>query len=179
MRHGRSEVLNMDDTSPASAPADEPSEGEWVKIGDLAREVRVTPRTVRFYEDLGLIRPVRRSSGGFRLYRPGDVDRLRALLRLKEVGFSLEEIREFQDQARDGDVAFEVMGRLRAKVVAGARQVRDRLESLRLALDDLERTESVLALCDGCEAKPYDDACHACWKQLAGGSVPDTLKAVM
>ncbi|MFG0320310.1 MAG: MerR family transcriptional regulator [Planctomycetota bacterium JB042] len=152
---------------------------ELVKIGDLAREARVTTRTVRFYEDLGLIRPVRRSDGGFRLYRQSDVERLRAVLRLKEIGFSLDEIREFQAQAKDGDLAFEVMGRLRSKVAAGARQVRDRLRRLQSALEDLEATESVLARCDGCEAKAYDGDCHACWKELAGGSVPAALKAVM
>lgn len=155
------------------------SETPLVKIGDLARAVHVTTRTVRFYEDLGLIRPVQRSSGGFRLYRQSDVDRLRAVLRLKEVGFTLEEIREYQTQARNGEIAFEVMARLRTKITAGAQQVRDRIERLKGALDDLEQTDSVLAKCDGCEAKPYDDECHACWKQLAGGRVPDTLKAVM
>jgi len=150
-----------------------------VKIGDLARAAHVTTRTVRFYEDLGIISPATRSAGGFRLYRKTQAGRLQAVLRLKEIGFSLDEIREFQAGAVEGDVAFEVMGRLRGKVEAGAQQLRERLGRLQNALADLEQTAGVLSRCDGCEAKPYDGECHSCWKDLAGGQIPVTLKAVI
>ncbi len=150
-----------------------------VQIGDVARAANVTTRTVRFYEDLGLIRSAKRSTGGFRLYAADQAERLRAVIGLKEVGFSLDEIREFQRLARPGEIAFEVMARLRGKVVFGAAQVRKRIETLERALDDLERAEATLSECDGCEAKLYDSACHDCWKRIAGGSTPDALKAVL
>jgi DNA-binding transcriptional MerR regulator len=169
---------------PSPQPGDDPAESaalppDLVKIGDLARLAEVTPRTVRFYEDLGLIEPASRSVGGFRLYGVEQADRLRALLRLKEVGFSLDDIRAYRDLAQHGEVAFTVMGRLRDRISEGARQLRQRIGRLQEALIDLEHTATTLEACHGCDRKIYDRACHDCWKQLAGGTLPDGLKAVL
>lgn len=64
-------------------------------IADLAREFEITTRTIRFYEDRGLIAPIR--EGQRRIYRPRDRVRLQLILRGKRLGFSLEEIREMID----------------------------------------------------------------------------------
>jgi DNA-binding transcriptional MerR regulator len=64
-------------------------------ITDLAREFDVTTRTIRFYEDEGLISPARR--GQTRIFSPRDRVRLKLILRGKRLGFSLEEIREIVD----------------------------------------------------------------------------------
>jgi DNA-binding transcriptional MerR regulator len=64
-------------------------------IRDLAQEFDVTTRTIRFYEDEGLIRPARR--GQTRLFSPRDRIRLKLILRGKRLGFSLNEIREIID----------------------------------------------------------------------------------
>ncbi len=150
-----------------------------VKIGDLARLSNVTPRTLRFYEDLGLIEPDGRSVGGFRLYGVDQIHRLRAVLALKEVGFSLEDIRAYRALAEHGEGGFEVMARLRGRISSGISQLRDRITRLGAALKDLESAEAVVAACHGCEGKRYDAKCHDCWKQLAGGTLPDALRAVV
>ncbi len=62
------------------------------RIGDLAREFNVTLRTLRFYEDKGLVTP--RRSGTTRIYSDSDRNRLKLILFSKKVGFSLLEIRE-------------------------------------------------------------------------------------
>ena len=67
-----------------------PAESTW-SISDLAEEFGVTLRTLRHYEDVGLITPQRR--GTARVYRPRDRIRLRLILRGKRLGFSLPEIR--------------------------------------------------------------------------------------
>ncbi|NIW86644.1 MAG: MerR family transcriptional regulator, partial [Gammaproteobacteria bacterium] len=64
-------------------------------IGDLAREFDVTPRTIRFYEDQGLLSPAR--SGQNRVYTARDRTRLKLILRGKRLGFSLSEIRDILD----------------------------------------------------------------------------------
>ena len=61
-------------------------------ITDLTREFGVSTRTLRFYEDQGLIRPIRR--GRTRLFRPSDRMLLKQILRGKRLGFSIAEIRE-------------------------------------------------------------------------------------
>ncbi len=62
-------------------------------ITDLANEFGITARTLRFYEDKGLIEPLR--EGTARVYRPRERARLKLILRGKRLGFSLAEIREF------------------------------------------------------------------------------------
>lgn len=68
---------------------------EIYRIGDLAQEFGVTLRTLRFYEDRGLIKPER--SGSTRLYSQADRSRLRIILLAKRIGFSLIEIQEIMD----------------------------------------------------------------------------------
>ena len=68
---------------------------ETYGIGDLAREFDVTTRTIRFYEDKGLIAPARQ--GQRRIYSGRDRVRLKLIMRGKRLGFSLEEVREMID----------------------------------------------------------------------------------
>ena len=64
------------------------------RIGELARRVGATPRTVRYYEELGLLPERGRASGTHRLYDASDEERLRELLRIRELlGLSLSELR--------------------------------------------------------------------------------------
>jgi MerR family transcriptional regulator, repressor of the yfmOP operon len=66
-----------------------------VRIGEVARRTGTTPRTIRYYEDLGLLPAAGREPGTHRLYAEPDVERLQELLQLKELlGVSLEELRE-------------------------------------------------------------------------------------
>jgi DNA-binding transcriptional MerR regulator len=65
---------------------------EFYTITELTREFEVSTRTIRFYEDEGLIKPVRR--GRTRLFRPSDRVLLKQILRGKRLGFSIAEIRE-------------------------------------------------------------------------------------
>lgn len=64
-----------------------------LRIGELARHTGVPVKTLRYYEDLGLLPAAERSSGGFRLFGPDALQRLAFIRRLKHLGLSLEEIR--------------------------------------------------------------------------------------
>jgi len=70
-------------------------------IGDLAREFGVTLRTLRFYEDRGLLSP--RREGTARIYDARDRDRLSVILKGKQLGFTLTEIRAMLAEDRSGD----------------------------------------------------------------------------
>jgi MerR family copper efflux transcriptional regulator len=63
-----------------------------LRIGEVASRAGVSTRTVDFYTGLGLLAPVRRSGGSFRLYEPTDVVRIAAIRRLEAQGLRLEEI---------------------------------------------------------------------------------------
>ena len=64
------------------------------QIGQVAERTGLSLRTIRFYEESGLVVPTARTEGGFRLYSDDDVARLEVIKRMKPLGFSLEEMRE-------------------------------------------------------------------------------------
>jgi DNA-binding transcriptional MerR regulator len=65
-----------------------------MQIGEVAERTGLSVRTIRFYEESGLVAPSARSQGGFRLYTDRDVDRLQVIRRLKPLNFSIEDIRD-------------------------------------------------------------------------------------
>ena len=92
-------------------------------IAELSREFAITPRTIRFYENEGLIKP--RRQGLQRLYSAGDRARLSWILRGKRLGFTLAEIKELLDLYRVDRT--------------GVQQMRELLRRSRLHIEDLER----------------------------------------
>ncbi|MTE24432.1 MerR family transcriptional regulator [Microbacterium sp. ZXX196] len=61
-------------------------------IGELAERTGLSLRTIRHYDEVGLVKPSGRSDGGFRQYSEGDLDRLLVIRRMKPLGYSLEEM---------------------------------------------------------------------------------------
>ena len=98
-------------------------------IGDLSREFGVTTRTIRFYEDQGLLSPTR--NGQNRIYQPRDRIRLKLILRGKRLGFSLKEINKLIElyDAPDGEA-----GQLRSFI----EKIRARRAELLAQKDDIE-----------------------------------------
>jgi len=86
-------------TSRPRTASGEKDRGEY-SIGDLAREFDVTPRTIRFYEDQGLLAP--RREGQRRIYTQRERTRLKLTLRGKRLGLTLSEIRELIDMYEPG-----------------------------------------------------------------------------
>ena len=71
-----------------------PAPSGLLQIGQVAERTGLSLRTIRFYEENGLVPPTSRSGGGFRLYGEDAVARLEVIKRMKPLGFSLEEMRE-------------------------------------------------------------------------------------
>lgn len=72
-----------------------------IQIGKLAKSLNITTRTIRYYEEIGLMGPPDRLTGGTRTYNKDDIQRLKFILKLKELGISL---REMQDLANNYDI---------------------------------------------------------------------------
>ena len=70
------------------------SEPELLRIGEVSARTELSIKTIRHYDDVGLVVPSARSAGGFRLYTGDDVARLIAIRRMKPLGFSLQEMRD-------------------------------------------------------------------------------------
>lgn len=100
--------------------------GTTMHIGAVAERTGLSLRTLRHYDEVGLLRPSGRSEGGFRLYTEVDVDRLVLIRRMKPLGFTLEEMADLLDVA-DRLAAGDVDPGLRARLtdyVATAEQRR-------------------------------------------------------
>jgi len=82
----------------ARTPRTDDPESRAYSITELAREFDITPRAIRFYEDQGILAPVRSGSSGLtRVYSPRDRTRLKLTLRGKRLGLSLSQVRELID----------------------------------------------------------------------------------
>lgn len=107
---------NLDDTDSSAG----------IKIGEVAERVGLSLRTLRYYEEAGLITPAGRTSGGFRLYSERDVQRLLLIMQMKPLGFSLERMREVM---QDLDT---IAGRQAGRDDTQVARARRRLETVRV-----------------------------------------------
>ena len=87
-------------TRPTLAHDPAPSE-RLLRINEVAAELGLTTRSIRYYEEMGLLAPAARSDGAYRLYDPSDIERLRFIKRLRDdAGFSLAQIGQMlEDEA--------------------------------------------------------------------------------
>jgi len=65
-----------------------------IQIGEVAKKLGITTRTIRYYEEIGLMGPPERLGGGARMYNRADILRLKFILKLKELGITLREMQE-------------------------------------------------------------------------------------
>jgi DNA-binding transcriptional MerR regulator len=125
-----------------------------LRIGEVARLTGTTPRTIRYYEELGLLPPAKgREPGAHRLYEEAAVERLGEVLRLKELlGVSLEELRELVEaESARAELRREWRGgaggpeRRREILSQAAEHIDRQLELIRGRRDEIARLESELA----------------------------------
>ena len=115
---------------------------ELSQIGGVAERLGVSTRTIKYYEELGLVSPENRSPGGFRLYSASDVERLQRILRLKGMGFSLAAIREFlavRDAAKEA-TRERILAETTEHLKAREREVDERIAKTR---EDLRSAEAL------------------------------------
>jgi len=118
-----------------------------MNIGTAAREAGLPTKTVRYYADIGLVRPMGRGENGYRAYGPGEVQRLNFVRRARAFGFSVEECRELLGLYADRNRASADVKELTVQRIARIEAQMAELQALR---DDLQR------LADACrgDGKP-------------------------
>ncbi|MEV1047913.1 MerR family transcriptional regulator [Streptomyces sp. NPDC049916] len=124
-------------------------DGKHMQIGEVAARTELSLRTIRHYEETGLVIPSARSQGGFRLYTETDVTRLMVIRRMKPLGFTLDQMRDLLDATDrlDGDAPLgpeereALLERVRAYRQAAAEQV----EKLRVQLSRAEDFAATLS----------------------------------
>lgn len=122
-----------------------------MQIGEVAARTELSLRTIRHYEETGLVVPSARSQGGFRLYTETDVARLTVIRRMKPLGFTLDEMRDLLQATDRLDSAVELSRPEREALVATVRGfhalARERVADLRTQLARAEDFAATLADC--------------------------------
>ena len=120
-----------------------------MQIGEVAERTGLSLRTIRYYEEMGLVRPSSRSAGGFRLYTGADVSRLLLVKRMKPLEFSVEEMRDLlhvldaleahAGSAAAHDALVERLTMYREAADARVRALREDMETAQAFAKDLRR----------------------------------------
>ncbi len=160
--HGEVALRPASETASPASETGESDEGAVLQVGDLAKQTGKTVRAIHLYEDMGLLRPVERSRGRFRLYNRDSVERVLWISKLQALGFSLPDMKKLlEDQSRAST------GKAAAMILRGAYV--EKLAEVQGKLTELHRLEQELL-----SSLTYLDACQsACADEVQKESCPE------
>ena len=158
----------------ALAPSTRPQ-----RIGELARDLGLTSRTLRFWEERGLLPPAARSAKGYRLYGLKHVRAARGVVQLKASGLSLHQIDTIQRGLGQAPTALMGLGTVQAALQGRALALRRAISAQRSLLSEIESALSRLQICNGCDGKPYDHDCIRCLERVSEVALPATLAPLL
>jgi MerR family copper efflux transcriptional regulator len=133
-----------------------------LRVGDIARLSGKTVRAIHLYEEMGLLQPATRSSGGFRLYEPVAVDRLRWIDLLHGLGFSLHEMRDLVKSWWGSGLGPEAMARLRAVFLRKLEETRQAVRMHQKLEQELSQGLAYLETCRDCATPAAVNNCAHC-----------------
>jgi len=117
---------------------------KYYQIGQLANLVNMSPRTIRYYEEIGLLNSVKRIEGGKRVYTDKDIQRLKFITRLKHLGLTLSEMGELEDIYQIHRTNKKVLPRLLELLDNHALKIDERINHLvKLKADVLEYQKKI------------------------------------
>ncbi len=154
-----------------------------LKIGEFAELAKTNLRTLRYYEELGLLVPALRSEGGFRYYRPTDASRVKMIHGLQDLGLQLEQIRELLDvrnlDPKEGEDDRAAWIRcLRTALTKQRALIDDRIELLSKQQGQIDDAFTKLDICEKCDHLPAEENnfCDPCAR--TGIDIPEYLSAL-
>ena len=133
-----------------------------IRVGELARRTGKTVRALHLYEELGLLKPVHRSKGGFRLFAPSAIERVEWIGKLQDAGFSLHQLQEFLTTVEGTDIASLAMTRVRDVFAAKLNETREQIDKLQQLEHDLKTSLTYLEACKTCQPPYAPHECGSC-----------------
>jgi DNA-binding transcriptional MerR regulator len=118
---------------------------EKLRIGELADQFGLNPKTIRYYEDIGLLPEPQRTTGGYRQYGADARERLNFILKARAIGLALDEIRRILALSRDGQQPCEhvlTLTEVRAELVELQAQAADSARSDACVCGIIEHAQS-------------------------------------
>ncbi|MFO8060226.1 MAG: MerR family transcriptional regulator, partial [Bacillota bacterium] len=137
----------------------ESSDGERLfRIGEAAERTGVSTRTLRYYEELELLRPTESDDGGYRLYSAEDLHRLRVIATFKELGFTLAELRSILSP-EPGEEKEEQLEYSRQVLHTQMAHLEERMQQLRRRRQEIREALQVLQACGECSVTRCPPGC--------------------
>lgn len=135
--------------------------GNTYKIGEVATQLATSIRSIRYYEEEGLITPIR-TQRGTRLYSEKHINRLSAILRLTQLGFSIETIRKIvklRENSNTGDESSHLVDACLNEALTTINKKIKEFENLSI---EINRAMKIVKKCNGCTNKPSTRGCPDC-----------------
>lgn len=148
-----------------------------MRIGKLAKMTGITPRTLRFYEEIGLINPTEHSHRGNRLYSTDCVDKILTINNLKEYGLRLSEIEEIFHAKDKALTKKDAVAKIRGILTEQEKALNFKIAFLNKMKQELHTTLQVLDGCPTCRFEPLEKYCQECI--FYEGEIPTTFKALV
>jgi DNA-binding transcriptional MerR regulator len=126
---------------------------KYYQIGELANLLELSPRTIRYYEEIGLLNSIKRVEGGKRIYTDKDFQRLKFITRLKHLGLTLSEMLELEDIYQIHRTNKKVLPRLLELLDGHAVKIEERINSLNKLKTDILNYQGKIRQ----KLKPEDD----------------------
>ncbi len=128
------------------------------QIGELSEKAGVSQRTIRYYEELGLISPSRVTSGGFRLYSVNDLHRIEVIKQFKELDFSLDQIKEILQPGPENQKE-EKIKYSRQVIETQLNAIQEQIEKLKKVRERNQKALEILAQCQECNRETCPSQC--------------------
>jgi DNA-binding transcriptional MerR regulator len=139
------------------------AQGDLLQVGDLAKATGKTVRAIHLYEDLGLLEPVRRSKGRYRLFSAEAKVRIRWISKLQSLGLSLTDIQGIVQRRQASESARRAAQELGAVYRAKLDEVRTTIREYRALEAELEASLGFLETCSTrCESELSSSCCSNC-----------------
>lgn len=145
------------------------------KVGDLAKATGKTVRALHLYEERGLLEPLDRSRGGYRLYGEDAVKRVRWIAKMQEMGYSLTDLQAIATQWEASRSAPATMARVEQALRGKLKETREQMERLRALASELEASLEYLQTCPRCDATTDLGGCRSCDMHPEGQNAPDLI----
>ena len=133
---------------------------DLMQIGEFAKKAETNLRTLRYYEELGLIEPVRRSNGKFRYYTVDQLKRVEAIKRLQGLGLALIEVQEIMAPAPSEITS--ALEQMQSGLDKQIELVSKRIASLQTEAEELYAARAKLDQCKTCSHELGGSACSPC-----------------
>lgn len=152
--------------------------GSLLTTGEMARCSNNTLRTVRFYEEEGVLRPARRTDGGHRLFPRSELDRLMLITDMRLAGLSLDEIKHILEVKQSGLSGSEAAMQATQVLNGRIEELREKLLVLTRLREDLAATTDIMSACVTCHNTQFPSSCASCSVMASPATLPRSMRVL-